>query len=431
MKTSFASGHPSRTCAAPFVGWRGGLVLVLVLGLLATLALSGCYQRGTNDEQRGRNDEPDGGNSCTDETCVRVCKSDGRNYLPGEDVPIAADECKACTCAEDGTLACKDVSCCSVDDKFYGPREQFPAQDSCNVCICDDDGQISCTHADCQSGGYEGCGPHAVGESVKVDSECQDCSCLATGEVACPRKACQCEHKGKTYARGETFSDSCHSCRCDSTGVVCSDEVCETCEANGRTYQFGEGYFDGVACRSCYCGGICYTHVFLECSCPLGDSASRPGERVVWTDGCNTAQCVPPNTSVFGQWELDAPVKICPALPKIAECEDDTGTLSARPVYRVGDALGLTIQVSTCSVSSGKPDVKICFKGPIAEAGALDVAELRVVPLGPQAACEEQEFVQVWDLSPLADARRQTHGGPSGSLRVRFDALGTEIVYSF
>jgi hypothetical protein len=292
--------------------------------------------------------------------------------LLGAPLWMGAEEC---TTANIG-----DQKVCEYDGKVYAPGDQFPSEDHCNTCSCTAEGSVACTDKACAPSGTGTCDyngtVYALGDGFQDIDGCNSCNCTEQGAV-CTNRACApgdgdgdggdpgngCEHEGKYYAAGTSFTIGCAGCGCDASGkVVCDDIACV--------------------------GG-----------CRFGDQTFSEGTTVLCPDGCNTCMCGPSGPDgAEGNWA--STLIGCPTLPKVEKC---TGPATSEvdkvsPLYRDGNALALKLEYGGgCETHR----FRLCTTGALTKSlpGQLT---LWVMDDGPADHCEAYKTeTKVFDLSSL------------------------------
>ena len=108
---------------------------------------------------------------CFKPSAPRICNYKGGVYHIGDQFK-SDDGCNTCFCGEDGGVGCTEMACADhdYDDDYYDDYdddydddekycfrgnekyragESFPASDGCNACTCSENGQIACTLMAC------------------------------------------------------------------------------------------------------------------------------------------------------------------------------------------------------------------------------------------------------------------------------------------
>ncbi|KAG9345614.1 hypothetical protein JZ751_008758, partial [Albula glossodonta] len=220
-------------------------------------------------------------------TCCPVCEGcgmNGRDYLNGEQVPVA-DRCQNCVCVN-GDLHCSSTPCpptpcrnpvrrpgeccarceqCEYESQVYVDGQTFASHlDPCLRCHCLG-GEVTCERMD------KTCPPLRCTHPAKTKGQCCptcDSQCCAT----CDR----CTYNQRMYSNGQDFTDPdepCQQCRCQDGTVQCTVTQCRplTCsnpqtppgqccpQCPGCNYA-GKEYPNGMEfphptdqCRTCHC----------------------------------------------------------------------------------------------------------------------------------------------------------------------------------
>ncbi|XP_034443111.1 kielin/chordin-like protein isoform X2 [Hippoglossus hippoglossus] len=227
------------------------------------------------------------------------CHFQGVSYVDGQILPGGEKGCEECTCSR-GEVVCVQRRCPAV----LCPH---PAQDRCACGVCDG----------CNFNGRE-C---FSGERFQHPTDqCQLCSCLNGGVVcaraSCPSVACMrpvtppgeccpvctgiCQHQGREYQSGSTFSspsDPCSSCSCLNEVVNCQRRpcpvrcshpvpsetccpVCDSCRYEGVVHSHSHTFTPSSnPCQRCTCVRGTVTCVPLVCpSTPCARPVTKPGQ---------------------------------------------------------------------------------------------------------------------------------------------------------
>lgn len=191
-----------------------------------------------------------------------------------------------------------------------------------------------------------------------------------------------------------------------------------------RGYVVGETYREQLNCRTCECtaeGPSCENRSCRDArSCTLGDTTIAGGTSVVCKDGCNACTCTD------GQWRGTAAG--CSPLSKVERCEGTPSqTHRVEALYRVEDALALTVKVDGCA---GDPEVRLCWLGGFQESETIQ-AQLRAYVSEPALHCTPTapSVQRVFDLAPLRDAYRTAYPGSGGALQLQLE--GATVNYTF